>query len=510
MKKIYLTIATVLAITIKTSAQSTNDVLNLLIQKNVVNQKDADSLRAEDAIKQQDAAEKRKVVPVTIGKAFQLSGFIQSQFQKADTIGSPGKYSGGNFSGLDNRFQVRRGRLKAEYNNELSKYVLQIDVTEKGVALKDAYGSFTDRWLRTFTLTAGAFGRPFGNEINYSSASLESPERARIIQALFPNEEDLGAQLAIEAPSSPFNFIKLQGGFFTGNGLFPETDKYKDFIGQVILKKSFLDDKLLLSGGASYYNGGFAALTPNGKIDATSKGKPVYAYIYEWKNAAFAKDSITGGAKLKREYIGFDLQATLKSGLGNTSIKGEYIFGTQPGTASINYSPTNDQPVVSAISDSITSKTSGKPIQVLTTSTAIPASSNYYSRSFNGGYVTFVQTILQTKHDIVVKYDWYDPNTNVAGNVIGAGDVYDAKLKKLTKNPTLTSGADIKYSTLGLGWIYRWNPYVKITIFYELVSNETTNSGGLNASLVTTASGVQSFAKDQKDNVWTFRVQYKF
>ena len=441
-----------------------------------------------------------------------FSGYVQAQWQKADTIGSPAKYSGGNFSGLDNRFQVRRGRFKVNYVNELSEYALQIDVTEKTVAIKDAYAAFTDPWLRSFTLTGGAFNRPFGYEVSYSSASLESPERARIEQALFPNEEDLGAQLAIQAPSSsPFNFIRLQGGMFTGNGLNPETDKYKDFIGQIIFKKTFLNENLNLSGGASYYNGGFAAMSPNGKIDALSKGKDVYAYFYQWKNGAMSKDSLIAGGKLKREYMGFDLQASLHSSIGITTLRGEYIMGTQPGTASINYSPTNDQPTATTTnnSDSVVSETTGKPIQVptTTTTTAIASSSNYYSRSFNGGYVTFIQNILQSKHEIIVKYDWYDPNTKVSGNEIGAGSTYDSKTKKLT-NPSGTGLADIKYSTIGVGWIYHWNSNVKITLYYEMVKNETTNAAGLNASLGTT--GVTSLMKDQKDNIITVRVQYRF
>ena len=441
-----------------------------------------------------------------------LSGYIQAQWQKADTIGSPAKYSGGNFSGLNNRYQIRRGRFKVNYVNDLSEYVLQIDVTEKSVSIKDAYALFTDPWLKSFTLTAGAFTRPFGYEVSYSSASLESPERARIEQALFPNEEDLGAQLAIQAPSSsPFNFIKLQGGLFTGNGLNPETDKYKDFIGQIILKKTFMNENLLLSGGASYYNGSIAAMSPNGKIDAVSKGKDVYAYFYQWKNGAMSKDSLIAGGKLKREYVGFDLQASLHSNIGITTLRGEYIMGTQPGTASNNYSPTNDQPVAITTNnpDSVVSETTGKPIQVLTTATttAIPSSSNYYSRPFNGGYITFIQSIFQTKHEIVVKYDWYDPNTKVSGNQIGVGSTYDSKAKKLT-NPAGTGLADVKYSTIGIGWIYHWNSNVKITAYYEMVKNETTNAAGLNASLGTT--GVTALNKDQKDNVFTLRVQYRF
>ena len=81
---------------------------------------------------------------LSILKKIKFSGYIQAQWQKADTIGSPAGFSGGNFSGLDNRFAVRRGRLKVSYTNELSSYVLQIDATEKGLGLKDAYVQFTD------------------------------------------------------------------------------------------------------------------------------------------------------------------------------------------------------------------------------------------------------------------------------------------------------------------------------------------------------------------------------
>ena len=50
-----------------------------------------------------------------------------------------------------------------------------------------------------------------------------------------------------------------------------------------------------------------------------------------------SKDSLVAGGKLKREYIGFDLQASLHSGIGITTLRGEYITGTQPGTASITH-----------------------------------------------------------------------------------------------------------------------------------------------------------------------------
>jgi hypothetical protein len=434
---------------------------------------------------------------IKIHNRLKISGYIQAQWQKSDTIGSPGKYSGGDFIGYDNRFQVRRGRFKTEYSNELSQYVIQIDVTEKAVSIKDAYVAFTDPCLKTFTLTGGAFNRPFGYEVSYSSASLESPERSRVAQALFPNEEDLGAQLAIQAPSSsPFNFIKLQGGLFTGNGLNPETDKYKDFIGQIILKKTFMNEHLLLSGGASYYNGGIAAYSP--AIDYNSSK---YAYYYHTiTNGFYIKDSIKAGAKLKREYIGLDLQASLHSDLGITTLRVEYIIGTQPGFpnnkgTNVNYSPSNDQPVAANASyvTAVVKDTSGKLNTINTTKQLDVVPLNYFSRSFTGGYVYLIQSILQTKHELVLKYDWYDPNTKISGNKIG-----------VAKSNTGT--ADIKFSTIGIGWIYHWNSNVKLTAYYEIVSNEKASvpltSKGIN--------GTNNYTKELKDNVLTLRVQYKF
>ncbi len=93
---------------------------------------------------------------------------------------------------------IRRGRVKFAYEGKLSQFVLQIDATEKGVALKDAYINFKDPWLQMFTLQAGVFDRPFGFEVHYSSSMRESPERARITQTLFPQERDLGAMLTIQ------------------------------------------------------------------------------------------------------------------------------------------------------------------------------------------------------------------------------------------------------------------------------------------------------------------------
>ena len=212
-------------------------------------------------------------------KRLKITGYIQAQWQLADTAGAVTPYSGGAFPiATDNRFAIRRGRIKFTYENELSTYVLQIDATEKGVVLKDAYVAVKDPWAQFVTLTAGVFNRPFGYEITYSSSARETPERARIFQNLFPGERDLGAMITLQPKKGTrYDWIKLDAGLFTGNGINSEFDTKKDFIGHLYFAKANKSETIKFGGGISYYNGGVYQgtkyiYTPGEVIDVTQPG----------------------------------------------------------------------------------------------------------------------------------------------------------------------------------------------------------------------------------------------
>src|SRR5690606_34337663 len=99
-----------------------------------------------------------------------VSGYVQAQWQYADSMGARA-VSGGNFAAnSQERFQVRRGRLKTTYETLTSRYVLQFDVIPGGVGIKDAYATIMEPWFKTFSYTMGVFDRPFGFEISYSSS----------------------------------------------------------------------------------------------------------------------------------------------------------------------------------------------------------------------------------------------------------------------------------------------------------------------------------------------------
>src|SRR5437868_4575888 len=57
-----------------------------------------------------------------------LTGYIQSQFQYADSSGVAAPEAGGNFApGVDKRFLIRRGRIKFTYNGAIAQGVLMFD-----------------------------------------------------------------------------------------------------------------------------------------------------------------------------------------------------------------------------------------------------------------------------------------------------------------------------------------------------------------------------------------------
>ncbi|HRH66833.1 MAG TPA: porin [Bacteroidia bacterium] len=409
-------------------------------------------------------------------KRIKLSGYIQTQFQYGDSTGAAA-YNGGAFgAGNDKRFMIRRGRLKAQYDAPVndkgistSQYVLQFDVTENGLTIKDAYGKFTDPWSGWFSITAGMQNRPFGYEIPYSSSLRESPERGRMSQLIFPGERDLGAMLSIQGPkTSNWNWIKFDAGFFNGNGApgvgvdVSDFDKKKDFISHLGINRTTRSEKVKYGIGVSYYLGGYRIDTVNVyKFGVDSAG--VKAYVLDMKKDDIKKVNINTRDFAERMYIGADAQLSVDWAAGITTLRAEYIQGDQPS----GYGNTGSTKSVNSNA---------------------PVTSDIYKRKFNGAYFYFLQNILQSPFQAIVKYDWYDPNTEIEGDAIG---------KSVSSNAVKTNATDLKFTTLGLGLAYRWDANVKLTAYYDMVTNETSNS-------------LSGYTKDIKDNNFTLRMQVKF
>ena len=316
------------------------------------------------------------------------------------------------------------------------------------------FRSFTDPWTGWFSLTAGMQNRPFGFEIAYSSGLRESPERGRMSQIIFPNERDLGAMLTIQGPKlSNWNWLKLDAGFFNGTGgpgaanivngvasgssNTSDFDKFKDFIGHLTVNRSNKSETVKWGIGASYYSGGFRQDGADSyKYGTDSAG--VKGFEIDQKKAD-VKANINVRNKSNKSCVGFDAQFNVDWMLGLTTLRAEYIMGSQPATSGSSTS-------LATVPTSTTYITTFDSTKGTYNTTTVTSVSDTYIRNFNGAYFYFIQNIGHSPFQFIAKYDWYDPNTDVSGDEIG---------KAVKTGYKATNSTDIAYSTLGLGQIGR-------------------------------------------------------
>jgi hypothetical protein len=398
-----------------------------------------------------------------------FSGYIQAQFQMADTAGAK-NFEGGDFStNSNNRFLLRRGRLRIDYANFNEKnqptvhFVFQFDGTERGFYIRDFWGRVFDTKYNLFSLTTGMFARPFGYEVNLGSADRESPERGRMSQILMKTERDMGVMLTFESrvKLKYANWLVANVGVFNGQGLSAQAvggtlvststdfDSHKDIIGRLSTKTQKIGKTgIAVTGGISGYFGGIT--NQSSLMYATKEMAGIYALVRD-----SAATNI--GRIAKRNYYGADVQVKIPNKVGFTELRAEYIAGTQSGTVSSSESP-GVYPVSNGISQGLC------------------------ERSFNGAYFYYLQHLGSTKHQLVLKYDWYDPNTKIADKAVDPTKGFTA--------------ADIKFTTIGIGYNYYANTNLRLSLYYAIVNNEKTS--------------IANYTDDLKDNIFTCRLQYRF
>ena len=256
-------------------------------------------------------------------KKVKISGYFQPEFQWAQSKGI--KYPGGDFaSAVDKRFSVRRARVKVAYHTEDYELVLVTENTEKGISLHDVFGSYTMNKVG-LKYTAGIFPRPFGFEQSYSTLVHEGPERARFSTTMLPAEADLGFKVNY-FKLKPFNF---ELGVYNGNATVADFDSYKDLVARISIDKKIKATKL--SGGVSFYHGKVIQGTPYSYKTSSQNGLVAFVLQDTLENKK--------GDGALRQYVGADIQYAINSNLGTTTLRAEWINGTQPASSSTSAPP---------------------------------------------------------------------------------------------------------------------------------------------------------------------------
>ncbi len=398
-----------------------------------------------------------------------VSGYIQAQWQYADSLSQASVNGGGFTATSQERTMIRRARLKTTYQGATSRYVLEFDALPTGLVIKDVNAQITEPWLKAFSLIAGVMDRPFGFEVGYSSSMIELPERTRGSQVLMPGEKDLGGMIEFAGTEQMgllehFNF---KAGAFTGVGVnnpitttpasnLIENDNEKDFAGRLGFSFPFYDLNLAVDGGVS----GYLGKVTNSTAKASETGKVGDTLTWVGKTGKRALDAYDRALQGVDAQVYYDIPV-----IGGLSLRGEYWWG--------EWASVSGNTGLYALGDT----------------------NGIYLRNVASWYVMAVQNI-GAKNQIALRYDMFDPNTDAEG-----GDIGKLRTSKLNVN-------DLALSTIGLGWNYFWDDAVRFTLNYDINMNEKANSAAVGANAAGSAT-FKTWTDDVDNNQWTFRMQVK-
>lgn len=269
-------------------------------------QSDVDTLKSQ--VNEPESAIQTTIADVAKLKKITFSGYAQLRLEdnRGATVNNAATGSG------DARFTFsqRRVRLKVVGRpTDSTQVTYSFDLGDKGFVTKDA---FIDYFVKGdpaygFTGTMGQFALPFGYQNTQSSSTMEAPERARVVKALFPDEYDRGIKVSTPTDRRVYGDLAIVNG--TGQNA-TDTTQNKNLVGRVRMKVT-----PGLDAGLSAYLGGkdfipaTATLKPDGTISTTA------AVVYPKKNR-FGADfqCYLNGASIKGEYITAKDQNVTKTG----------------------------------------------------------------------------------------------------------------------------------------------------------------------------------------------------
>jgi hypothetical protein len=350
-------------------------------------------------------------------KAVRISGYVQTEWQHFDqrsSVGGRALYS----DPRKNLFTIRRGRIKFQHKTSTMSMVLQPDITERGVVVKDAFAEFYVVPKGELTINVGIFSRP-NYEVELSSSAREATERSQVVRAFYPDERDLGVMFTTHQKLGDGFTPRLQLGIFNGVGTTPEIDPFKDIITRLTFPLPLgRESKLHVDLGASYYYGGIPQTGDS--ITRTVEGKNTLVLNDE-------SGDLAGFGN--RRNIGVEAQISLDLlPIGSTILRGEFLDGRRPtaGVAAVRRDTLTFTPAVNA-----------RALQI---------------RNQRGFYAYLVQN-LGTGLQLVARYDMFDRNTDLAGAQVTRSD-------------------DAAVSVLGVG-LNAFIENLRITAFYEMPTMAT-------------------------------------
>lgn len=213
-----------LSLTITVRAQTTDDILKIMVRKGTITQQEADSLRKEYNTRERREQATADSFPLRLGRSLDLSGYTDVTYTNYEHP-SPGKYYDG--------FAIKRARLdfQGHFSSKFDYRLLFDFVGQSGANGTASTGGqqispfLVDAWItyKPFTwlqLKAGQLYVAFSQENTTQDRNLDMIERTQVVDALVARKGDAANGLA--------DSIGNQNGRDIGVQLFGNIGKLKD------------------------------------------------------------------------------------------------------------------------------------------------------------------------------------------------------------------------------------------------------------------------------------------
>jgi len=386
--------------------------------------------------------------PVPTG--LRIGGYLQTQFESSQLSADQLQQGGAPLN--QDRFTLRRGRLRLDHGWEYANATLELDAnTTRGmsVGIRRAEGSVLYRGGNgndlppLVMLSLGVTDLPFGFELLESARVRPFMERSLGSSALLPTEMDVGLKLSGAIAFVRYAFAVTNGEPVDSLNRYPrDPNAAKDFSGRVGVETQPLA-ALSIAGGTSFYQGtGFHAGT-----DAT---KPSFTWLDINEDRAIQPNelqAVPGAAaqpsnNFKRWAYALDLELVLRSKFGATRLVAEGFLASNLDRAYLIADPTLGQNDIREA----------------------------------GGYVSLVQDVTAWGQ-VGFRASYYDPNS----------DFFDSLRGKQVPTSLSTTALSPMVAL-------RWQDKARLSFQYDFVRD----------SLAKDATGVPT---DAKNNQLTLRLQ---
>jgi len=386
--------------------------------------------------------------PVPTG--LRIGGYLQTQYESNQISADQLQQGGAPIN--QNRFTLRRGRLRLDHGWEYANATLELDANTTramSVGIRRAEASVLYRGDNAkdlpplVMLSLGVTDLPFGFELLESSRVRPFMERSLGSSALFPTEMDVGLKLSGAVSFVRYAFAVTNGEPVDTLNRYPrDPNAAKDYSGRVGVETQPLA-ALSIAGGTSFYQGkGFHAGT-----DAT---KPSFTWLDINEDRAIQANelqpvpgaSAQPSSNFNRWAYGLDLELTLRTKFGATRLVAEGFLASNLDRGYLIADPSIGQNDVREA----------------------------------GGYLALVQDVTKWGQ-VGFRASYYDPNSDFFDSLRGR------------QVPT-----SLSVTTLSPLVALRWQDTARLSFQYDFVRD----------SLAKDAAGVPT---DAKNNQLTLRLQ---